>query len=671
MEKKLLALLMAGFMLTASSCQIVDNLLNNTPPVVDDGGGSTNVTPEHVHSLSYVRATEASKYEHGSHAYYRCGCGKLFTDKQCKNETTLEKLIIRSETGFDKQYYTSDRYTLNYCLYEPKDIDKENDKLPLVLFLHGAGERGSDNEAQLKNAILKVVGDSKNNQWSNSVIIAPQCPSSTGGNTNSDVNDPNKWVETPWNKGNYVQANVPESRPMQAVAELVKQYADLDYIDSGRVYVVGRSMGGFGTWDIISRYPDLFTAAVPICGGGPTDKIDVLKNIPIYTFHGSSDSVVPYSGTQGMYNAIKAAGGDQILFHTFSGAGHNIWDQAITFGGGGGLPSLEEWLFSQGDDNAENVEKPKTYGFDVSEEDDVFSSVVDNNGPDGNGRFTNKKHTDAVFYELTQGASFTVDVTASKDAQASFIIKMLGSGKFSYQDLVKSISVTNGGKTENVSINNGEAELIGWYITQNNTVRIDIADISLKEGKNTVTFTMGNNNVNIAGVEFVTTAEITHQPARSEYGNSIESYDPFIAANGGSILTNGSATQKANNENGVFYMNNQKSTFTFTVNAKEATDAVLSLGIVFNNSNGYSTRNIITSVTSLDRNGEANTVVISDAITVKCANWNYTQSLRADFATISLKEGVNTITFTFGTDNVNISGVYLRSDSEIVFGIKD
>ena len=192
-----------------------------------------------------------------------------------------------------------------------------------------------------------MVGDDKDNEWSKAVVIAPQCPSSTGGNTNSNVNDPNKWAETNWTKGNYLQDNLPESAPLHAVAELVKEYIASGYINPCQVYVVGLSMGGFGTWDLISRYPELFAAAVPICGGGPTDRINVLKDIPIYTFHGSSDSVVPYSGTQGMYNAIKAAGGDKILFHTFSGAGHAIWDQAITFQGNSNLSSLESWLFSQ------------------------------------------------------------------------------------------------------------------------------------------------------------------------------------------------------------------------------------------------------------------------------------------------------------------------------------
>ena len=569
-------------------------------------------------------------------------------------------------TGFVKKVYENNGYKLNYNVYTPTYASKGN-KRPLVIFLHGAGERGSDNQAQLKNAILKAA---KGGEWANAVILAPQCPSSTGGNTNSDVNDPNKWVETNWTKGNYVQANVPESDPMSALVELIKEYISYDYVDADRVYVVGLSMGGFGTWDIISRYPELFAAAVPICGGGPTDKINVLKDIPIYTFHGSSDTVVPYSGTQGMYNAIKAAGGNRILFHTFSGAGHAIWDQAITFTGSNGLPSLESWLFSQNANNNEPVKLPETYSFDVTKENDVFSSVVDNNGRDDYGRLTSKKYSDAVFYEMTQGASFTATIEASEDCEASFIVKMLGSGTFPINTLVKSLSVTSGGKTTEYTVNDGQVELLGWWITRGETVSVKLSNVSLKAGKNSITFTMGNENVNVAGIELISTAKLTHKTVRSEYGDSIQNYDPFVSENGGSFVTNGLSTLKMDNSNGVFYMNNQNTTFTFTVYAEKATDAVLSLAIVFNKTSGYTTDSIIPSVTSLDANGQANAVSLAGSVTVKNNSWLCTQAMRADFATISLKEGVNTITFTFGGNDVNIAGVYLKSDNEVVFGTK-
>ena len=347
--KKILAFLLVCIMLTMTSCSIIGEITgmfgNENPENPPAESEDNEVVDDHVHKPVYVKSSLAGYATHGNKAYYKCECGKIFSDAGGKREITLSSVTLRSDTGFDKQTYIDNGYILNYCLYEPADLDKESDKRPLILFLHGAGERGSNNEWQIKNAILKV---NKTGKWAESVIIAPQCPSSTGGNTNSDVNDPNKWVETPWTEGNYVQSNVPESKPLHAVAELIKEYSSYDYIDSSRIYVVGLSMGGFGTWDIISRYPELFAAAVPICGGGPTDKIDVLKNIPIYTFHGTKDTAVPYASTEGMYNAIVAAGGNNIIFYTYTGPGHNIWDKAITFAGdGASYPALETWLFSQ------------------------------------------------------------------------------------------------------------------------------------------------------------------------------------------------------------------------------------------------------------------------------------------------------------------------------------
>ncbi len=307
------------------------------------------VPPPHEHTTTYVSAKSAGEYVHGYKAHYRCDCGAFFLAANGE-EVSWNEIVIRSTTGFDKQTYTKNNYTLNYCLYEPEDLDKSEDKVPLILFLHGAGERGNNNEAQLKNAIKEVIkAGNEDSAWMNSIVIAPQCPAANNASVGtSNVNDPNKWAETNWTQGNYTQANVPESKPLKAAAELVQQYANYDYVDEDRVYVVGLSMGGFGTWDILARYPNLFAAGVPICGGGPTDKIDVLKNIPIYTFHGTADGSVPYSGTQAMYNAITAAGGNKITFYTFQGAGHGIWNNAITFAGSGTqYPALETWLFAQ------------------------------------------------------------------------------------------------------------------------------------------------------------------------------------------------------------------------------------------------------------------------------------------------------------------------------------
>ena len=307
---------------------------------------------------------------------------------------------------------------------------------------------------------------------------------------------------------------------------------------------------------------------------------------------------------------------------------------------------------------------------DVTAENDVFTSVVDNNGPNGNGVETNKKHNGfGIFYELTQGATFTLDVTSSEATQAIFVLKLCANaGTYNLQEVVKSISV--GGV--NVAVNSGEfviPKLDGtdtWIAA--NAIGVEFATINLQEGKNTITFTMGDINVNIAGVELITLADITHETVRHTFGNTILDYDPFIEANGGS--TSGSTFKSTEAKYGTFYKENQGSTFTFTVNAEKATDVVFCLNLAFNSKDVlYSTTSVVTSITSKNSGGQANTVVVNEA-NIKNSSWTTNSAIRVELATISLSAGENTITFTFGDLDVNIAGVFLVSDNEVVIGKK-
>ena len=287
----------------------------------------------HQHTMTYFSAKSAGVYD-GYKAHYRCDCGAYFLEENGE-DVSWNEIVVRSLAGFEKQTYTKDNYTLNYLLYEPEALDKSKDKVPLILFLHGSGERGDNNESQLTHAIKEVIKNgNEDSAWMNSIVIAPQCPTNI------------RWTQT--KNANYVQSSLSVSEPLRVAAELVQLYANYDYVDEGRIYVIGLSMGGQGAWDILARYPNLFAAGVPICGSGPTDKIDVLKNIPIYTFHGKADKTVAYSNTQAMYNAIMKAGGNKITFYTFENGEHDIWNDAIKFAGSGTqYPALETWLFSQ------------------------------------------------------------------------------------------------------------------------------------------------------------------------------------------------------------------------------------------------------------------------------------------------------------------------------------
>ena len=330
------SILLLSLLLLVSSCNSndssqVSNSISTYPSISASNSESSR---EHVHNIKKVDSMVPGEVTEGNIEYYECtGCDKVFSDSNGLNEISIEDTIIKSKSLFIAKGYNQ----LDYCEYKPDNISET--KVPLVLFLHGSGERGTDNKSQLKNAIKEVVNASSTSLFMQSVVIAPQCPTF-----------PTQWVDTPWSNGNYKLEDVKESKILSKVVSLVEKYKNNDYIDSNRVYVVGLSMGGFGTWDLIARHKDLFTAAVPICGGGPVDAVETLKDFPIYTFHGTKDTTVPYEGTSEMAKLLKNAGNKDIQFISYEGDGHGIWNKAIKHQGNNTSPSLENWLFSKTND---------------------------------------------------------------------------------------------------------------------------------------------------------------------------------------------------------------------------------------------------------------------------------------------------------------------------------
>jgi len=228
---------------------------------------------------------------------------------------------------FVKHTYESDGYSLPYLLYIPKSYDC-GEMYPLMVFLHGAGERGNDNQAQLTHGLQDMFNDPASPVY-DCIIIAPQCP------TNS------QWVLTPWAEGNYLIYNTPESRELECVCELMDEITDCYNVDTDRVYITGLSMGGFGTWDLLARHGARFAAGMPVCGGGDPTYAKLLSRIPIRTFHGSDDPVVPANGTRQMYAAVRRAGGELIDYTEFDGEGHGIWGDVYSD------RDNVDWLFRQ------------------------------------------------------------------------------------------------------------------------------------------------------------------------------------------------------------------------------------------------------------------------------------------------------------------------------------
>lgn len=254
-----------------------------------------------------------------------------YLDKKLGN-ISYETLV---NTLFEpRTYKAKDNTTIPYRIYIPSNYDPENPP-PVVTILHGAGERGNDNARQLLNFVPNIFSQENSPYW-NAIVICPQCP---GGN---------QWVDTSWSIGNYSTATVKQSNEITAVLELLDEIKEEFETDTNRYYVAGLSMGGYGTWDIIMRNPDIFAGAIAMCGGADESmaKMLVEKRFPVYALHGGSDSVVKYQGTKSMVDAMFSAceelGLDPVhKFKPLAGYDHNIWDYT------GNMATYSKWLFEQ------------------------------------------------------------------------------------------------------------------------------------------------------------------------------------------------------------------------------------------------------------------------------------------------------------------------------------
>ena len=229
------------------------------------------------------------------------------------------KAMLEKKTFTDK-----DGKTQQYRLMKPDNYDPQT-KYPLVLFLHGAGECGKDNEKQLVHGVAEFAKEG-NRKKHPCFLIAPQCPNMKLG-----------WSDFRAKPGTSAKG---QSEPGRLAVELVESIQKEYSIDPNRLYITGLSMGGFGTWDIITRHPDMFAAAVPICGGGDPTKADKIAKLPIWVFHGGADNVVNPERSREMVEAIKKAGGNA-KYTEYPKVGHNSWVKAYQDA------DMHNWLFEQ------------------------------------------------------------------------------------------------------------------------------------------------------------------------------------------------------------------------------------------------------------------------------------------------------------------------------------
>jgi predicted peptidase len=242
-------------------------------------------------------------------------------------------LVAQKNASFESGSFTLKNDTLPYRILFPLDFDPSK-KYPMVLVLHGAGERGNNNEDQLKYGARLFLTDSIRNKYP-AIVIFPQCPAEGYWSTVKIETD------SATRKLKFIfQHDAPPTRAMLLLLGLLDEFLDKPFIDKHHVFVGGLSMGGMGTFEIIGRKPNIFAAAFAICGGDNTLNVKkYAKKVPLWVFHGEKDSVVPYTHSESIVAAIKEAGGEP-RYSLYMHDDHDCWDDAFK------EPDFMSWLFS-------------------------------------------------------------------------------------------------------------------------------------------------------------------------------------------------------------------------------------------------------------------------------------------------------------------------------------
>lgn len=214
-----------------------------------------------------------------------------------------------------------------YRMLMPKELSDQN-KYPLVLFLHGHGERGDDNTKQLKHGSL-LFSNPANEDTYPAFVVFPQCEGAA-------------WT-APYDERTFLPgAPVPEESNEEKILislldDLIANYP----VDVNRIYIMGISMGAIGTYDLAVRYPERFAAAVPICGAINPERLEAAKDVSFFIFQGADDRIVPILAGRAAYTALREAGAN-VKYREYYGADHEqTWIDAFN------NPYLLEWMFAQ------------------------------------------------------------------------------------------------------------------------------------------------------------------------------------------------------------------------------------------------------------------------------------------------------------------------------------
>jgi predicted esterase len=251
-------------------------------------------------------------------ARYSAACAAIALTQWAGEERASAQAATDVYLGFEGHVFDAGNIQLPYRMARPTGYDPAK-KYPLVVFLHGSGESGTDNKLQVSKHIGVPQGGSvftlpANQAMYPTFFVAPQAPlPGVAG-----------WM------------GIPGQAVLKLIASLERQFS----IDATRLYLTGLSMGGYGTWALIEGNPKLFAAAVPMSGGGDTSKAASIAQLPIWDFHGTIDPLVPVQQSRDMIAALMAAGGHP-KYTEYPNGQHDIWDTAYT------EPALLPWIFAQ------------------------------------------------------------------------------------------------------------------------------------------------------------------------------------------------------------------------------------------------------------------------------------------------------------------------------------
>ncbi len=242
------------------------------------------------------------------------------------------------EDKFEPGFISIGDESIPFRLYSPPLATSESPK-PLLIFLHGAGERGVDNKSQLNHFPLRWFRESHLGARHDAFIFVPQCPKGKWWNA-VKRNDKQEFV---------MDIEKPVPTALLAVEKKIFELIENPAIDKSRIYLTGLSMGGYGSWYLAHRYPNLFAGVVPICGGCDISFAQnfAQANLPIWTIHGAADKIIKVERSREIVHALRKAGAN-ITYTELPNVGHNSWYFAY------GPNGVMEWLFGQRNLNVED-----------------------------------------------------------------------------------------------------------------------------------------------------------------------------------------------------------------------------------------------------------------------------------------------------------------------------